>query len=217
MERATAPGYDLFKLIVTIVLIVILLLMLLRGCASMPAAPAPVEGDASFDPTDAPPSLVETEATSVAVESATPTIPAATATPITEPPTAAAVPTESEAASTATAAPAESGATPTATPGAATEAASSGDTCNTSVPTRLRVGEMAQVVQRLNMRSDASITASILRTNHINTQVEIIGGPVCTPVGDNAYLWWQIRLPDGSEGWSAEAPLIEAIYLLEPI
>jgi hypothetical protein len=66
------------------------------------------------------------------------------------------------------------------------------------------------------MRSQPLITAQILRTNSIGTEVEIIGGPVCTPVGDRAYLWWQILLADGSEGWSAEAPLNEATYLLEP-
>lgn len=210
MKRATAPGYDLFKLIVTIILIVILLLMLLRGCASLPAAPAPVEGDGGLDPTDAPQPLVETEATSQAVESAT-------ATAISDPPAATAAPTEIADPPTATAVPTESETAPTVTSTAAAEAASQGDDCNTSVPSRLQVGEMAQVIQRLNMRSDASITAPILRTNSVNTQVEIVGGPVCTPVGDHAYLWWQIRLPDGSEGWSAEAPLIEPMYLLEPI
>jgi hypothetical protein len=66
------------------------------------------------------------------------------------------------------------------------------------------------------MRSQPFITAPILQTNPTNTQVEIIGGPICTPQGDRAYLWWQIRLPDGAEGWSAEAPLNEATYLLEP-
>jgi hypothetical protein len=67
------------------------------------------------------------------------------------------------------------------------------------------------------MRNDASITAPILQTNSTNTQVEIIGGPVCTPVGNGAYLWWQIRLPDGSEGWSAETQLNRPSYFLEPV
>jgi hypothetical protein len=67
------------------------------------------------------------------------------------------------------------------------------------------------------MRSQPLITAPILRTNAVNTEVDIIGGPICTPVGESAYLWWQIRLGDGTEGWSAESPLIEDIYLLEPI
>jgi hypothetical protein len=67
------------------------------------------------------------------------------------------------------------------------------------------------------MRSQPLITAPILQTNAINTEVEIIGGPICTPVGESAYLWWQIRLADGTEGWSAESPLNDATYLLEPV
>jgi hypothetical protein len=67
------------------------------------------------------------------------------------------------------------------------------------------------------MRDDASISAPILATNPTGMEVEIIGGPVCTPVGERAYLWWQIRLPDGAEGWSAEMQLNEPSYLLEPI
>jgi hypothetical protein len=67
------------------------------------------------------------------------------------------------------------------------------------------------------MRGEASITAPILSTNPTGTEVEIIGGPVCTPVGERAYLWWQTRLPDGAEGWSAEMQLNEPSYLLEPI
>jgi hypothetical protein len=67
------------------------------------------------------------------------------------------------------------------------------------------------------MRDDAAIAAPILATNPTGTEVEIIGGPVCTPVGERAYLWWQIRLADGAEGWSAEMQLNEPSYLLEPI
>ena len=67
------------------------------------------------------------------------------------------------------------------------------------------------------MRKDASITAPLIQTNPTNTQVEIIGGPVCTPVGERAYLWWQIRLADGAEGWSAETQLNSASYFLEPV
>ena len=67
------------------------------------------------------------------------------------------------------------------------------------------------------MRNDASINAALIQTNSTNTQVEIIGGPVCEPVGDRAYLWWQIRLPDGAEGWSTESQLNNSSYFLEPI
>ena len=72
---------------------------------------------------------------------------------------------------------------PTTLPDAATPAPEQNASCNTSLPSRLSVGQTARVVQRLNMRSDASITAAILQTNPTGTQVEIIGGPVCTPVG----------------------------------
>jgi hypothetical protein len=73
------------------------------------------------------------------------------------------------------------------------------------------------VAQRLNLRSDSSITAPILQTNATGARVQVIGGPVCTPVGKRAYLWWQIRLADGTEGWSAEAQLNEPVYLLQPV
>jgi uncharacterized protein YgiM (DUF1202 family) len=79
------------------------------------------------------------------------------------------------------------------------------------------VGDTARVIQRLNMRSEPAISAPIVQTNATGTQVEIIGGPVCTPQGDRAYQWWQIRLADGSEGWSAETPLQQGSYFLEPI
>jgi hypothetical protein len=67
------------------------------------------------------------------------------------------------------------------------------------------------------MRNNPSIDATILQTNPTGAEVEIIGGPVCTPVGESAYLWWQIRLASGAEGWSAESPLNQANYFLQPI
>jgi hypothetical protein len=202
MKRASAPGYDLFKLMVAAILVLILLLMLLRGCATLPAAPAVTES-----PT-APVAAASVTATAVDTETE-PAAPSATPTAI-EPtitPTAAAV--ISSPTPAATTSPPTDSETPTA--GSTQDAA-----CNTSVPSRLSVGDTARVLQRLNMRSQPMITAQILQTNSIGTQVEIIGGPVCTPVGDRAYLWWQIHLSNGSEGWSAEAPLNEATYLLEP-
>jgi hypothetical protein len=47
--------------------------------------------------------------------------------------------------------------------------------------------------------------------------MDIIDGPVCTPKGASAYLWWKIRLENGVEGWSAETPLNDMFYFLEPI
>lgn len=220
MNRVSAPQYDLFKLVVTIILVVILLLMLLRGCAVNTVAGGLAETPRP-NPTEAAsalPSTTEAIVSSTAIETSTqppaPAIPTPTATITEVPPTqdsSAATPTKAAGASEPTAT-----AEATATSADQTTPVAQDSDCNTSVPSRLAVGETARVVQRLNLRNDASITAPILQTNATGTQVEIIGGPVCTPVGERAYLWWQIRLADGTEGWSAEAQLNESSYLLEP-
>lgn len=209
MKRASAPEYDRFKTIIAIILAVILLLMLLRGCATNVVPQAAVEAIASPNVTDIPPTAPLPTQTSPAA-SPTETIapsPSPTAESTSTPTTVSPTETTTAIATEATAAPA-SESTPTQGQSAA---------CNTSVPSRLSVGQTARVLQRLNMRAEASIDASLIQTNPTNTQVEIIGGPVCTPVGDRAYQWWQIRLPDGSEGWSAEAQLNSPSYFLEPI
>jgi hypothetical protein len=214
MKRAIAPSYDLFKLAVTIVLLVILLLMVLRGCATSSAAPsAPTNNPPADEPAASEASVSLPTNTAEVPASSTPEsiVPSSTPTAPQEPtPTPE---TESDAASPAP----KATETPTTNAETATPAASQNTVCNTSVPSQLSVGQSAQVVQRLNMRSQPLITAPILQTNPVNTQVEIIGGPICTPVEDGGYLWWQIRLADGAEGWSAESPLNDATYLLEPV
>ena len=227
MKRASAPSYDLFKTIVAVLLAVILLLMLLRGCATNAAAPAPTEIISIPNVTETlPSSPVSTEAapTSDATETVVPSLAPPTVEPSSTPTTAAPSATSTSAATEqpATDAPSPTPAspaaeTPTTGPDAATPAPVEGTSCNTSAPSRLSVGQTARVVQRLNMRNDASISATLIQTNPTNTQVEIIGGPVCTPVGDSAYLWWQIRLADGAEGWSAETQLNSASFFLEPV
>jgi hypothetical protein len=214
MKRASAPGYDLFKTIVTVILAAILLLMLLRGCALTPAASAPTEIAAIQNATEPPASVTIPAATSTE-EEATATLtasPAATAIEATVTATVSAATVAPDPTTT----PANEETTPTA-PVEVTPTSAQDTSCNTSAPSRLNVGQSARVLQRLNMRSEASIDAPILLTNPTSTQVDVIGGPVCTPVGENAYLWWQIRLPDGAEGWSAEMPLNETSYFLEPI
>lgn len=210
MNRASAPGYDRFKSVVTAILVVILILMLLRGCATNAASPARVENTIVPNATE-----VITEAilalNTAELSSPSPAPPTATATLLSAdtPTSAPASPTPTIAAATSTP---TSGVAATATPVQA-----QGTSCDTSVPSRLSVGQTARVVTRLNMRNDSSINAALIQTNPTNTQVEIIGGPVCEPVGDRAYLWWQIRLPDGAEGWSAETQLNNPSYFLEPI
>ena len=220
MKRASAPSYDLFKLIVTVILVTILLLMLLRGCATSTSAGLtaatvpPGEEVTSVPPTAGV--VVSSMATETFTASAMPATVASTAT-ITQ-----IAPTQTIPAAMATeiVSTPEASATPAATTSVTEQTTHTPEgeaSCNTSVPSRLAVGQKARVVQRLNMRFDSSITATIIQTNPTGTQVDIIGGPVCTQVGDTAYLWWQIRLPNGAEGWSAESQLNERSYLLEPI
>jgi hypothetical protein len=206
MKRASAPGYDRFKTIIAVILVAILLL---RGCATNANTQAPVEEIASPNATDIPPTApVPTQTLSAAG-------PTETIAPSPSP-TAGSTSTLTPISPTQTTAPIETEASP-ATPEQATPTQAQNVACNTSVPSRLSVGQTARVLQRLNMRNEASIDAALLQTNPTNTQVEIIGGPVCTPVGDRAYQWWQIRLPDDKEGWSAESQLNSPSYFLEPI
>jgi hypothetical protein len=54
-------------------------------------------------------------------------------------------------------------------------------------------------------------------TNIPGTKVDVIGGPACTRYQNGgSYLWWQIRLPSGVIGWSAEASAFGAFYFMEP-
>jgi hypothetical protein len=223
MNRASVRSYDLFKLVVTIALVVILVLMLLRGCATTLAAQPAIENIPVTAPAETIvlPSRTASEAaieapakatSTPAPADATSTTPPAKATPTPSPEVETAAPTPDGAAST----PAATETSPAPTKVAGPTSTGAEGSCTTSVPSRLDVGQTARVVQRLNMRSDSSITAPILMTHPVGSEVEIIGGPVCQSMGKRAYLWWQIQLPDGTQGWSAESPLNEATYLLEP-
>jgi hypothetical protein len=209
MKRVSAPGYDLFKTIIAILLAIILILMLLRGCATNPIAPAAPAAASSPDAAALPATAMATQTLPAASPSETQT--AVPASPTPEPTL-----TPTTVAATPTATPAVTEATP-AEPEPVTATPAQNGSCDTSVPSRLTIGQKARLLQRLNLRMDASIQAPIIQTNPFNTQVEIIGGPVCTPVGSGAYLWWQIRLASGAEGWSAESALNQASYFLEPL
>lgn len=217
MNRVSAPGYDLFKLIVALILTLILIILLLRGCNPVPptsvVAPDTPETPETQAPETEAPLLVPT------TEEPTdePTLPAPISpTVMTPTPTATASPEEPPAPVTDTPAPAPVTDTPTPTPAPAPEPAPD-TTCNTSMPSRLSVGQAARTLVNLNMRSGPDIKAPLVQTNRAGNRVEIIGGPQCNPQGDRAYLWWQIRLGDGKEGWSAETPLIQMNYFLEPL
>lgn len=74
----------------------------------------------------------------------------------------------------------------------------------------------ATIQRHLNFRSSPGIRENWLLTNLPGTRIEVIGGPECVPYWTGAYLWWQIRLPDGRVGWSAEGSLQGSFYFIEP-
>ncbi|MFN8413521.1 MAG: SH3 domain-containing protein [Anaerolineales bacterium] len=191
-----SPGYDLFKLIVAVVLTVILFFLLLRN---RPRGGGELSAVNHGTPT--PANVVKTvtlPSTEVVVSftSTATLLPSVTATIL---PTA--TPTEIPPTETATLIP-ETNACP-------------------SQPSRVNIGDSVQVLLRLNFRTGPGLNYPVILTNSPNTKMQIIGGPICTtkdtPEGPRAYRWWNVRREeDGLEGWSAEAPLINSNYFIEP-
>ena len=229
-----APGYDLFKLVVAVILLLIFVCLVLWIPANAPqpetptstpflltATPAANETSTSAPPTELPPPSSTSTSSVLTATPPPPPSPTATETPsgtvtptpFSEPsPTATALPPPT-LAPTSTGTPAiEATATPiTGTP-------SSADVCETAMSrSRLQVGMNATILRRLNFRSSPGIQNNWLRTNIPGTQVEIIDGPTCLPHFIGAYVWWQIRLPDGQVGWSAEASLLGRFDFMEPV
>lgn len=83
---------------------------------------------------------------------------------------------------------------------------------------QVKVGDVAIVTQEdnrpLNVRQEPNLTAQTLVQALPGDTFQVIDGPVC----EGGYLWWQVRLDNGSTGWSAEgdldhyyfAPLLDA-------
>jgi len=210
-----APFYDLFKLIVAIILFVILIVLLLLNRASQNRQPQSSTLTATALPV-----------TSSATLAANPTVVPASATPV--PPTVTLAPSETSIPSpTATSLPVltdtplpavTESPVPETLPTPIVEIPSEQNVCEAVSRSQLQVGMKATIVRRLNFRSSPGILNNWLLTNIPNTQVEVIGGPSCTRYQNGgAYLWWQIRLPDGQIGWSAEASAFGAFYFIEPI
>ena len=197
-----AAGYDLFKLIVAILLLILALMLM---WVSPPQAPALIATPFSSSPATAlraSPAAVPTLPTSTPQTIPTDLGPSPTETNMPKPtPTPLSSPTIPPEVA------------PTATPVAeslvsACEAASS--------HSRLGSGTNATIVRRLNFRSSPGIRDNWLLTNIPDTSVTVVGGPECLPYSTGAYLWWQIRLPDGRIGWSAEGSAHGSFYFMEP-
>jgi hypothetical protein len=86
----------------------------------------------------------------------------------------------------------------------------------TASRSHLKPGTKVTILRRLNFRSSPGIRDNWLLTNLPGTKVEVVGGPECVPQYQGAYMWWQIKLPNGQTGWSAEAPQYGSFYFMEP-
>lgn len=197
-----APGYDLFKLVVAVILTIILIMLLLR------------ERDRRFASLGISPT--QSAVAEVLEPTATFPAPTSTVTPeVTETSRAGLLVTETPVVekTTATETPA------TEAPPADSQATSDLGECPSS-PTRIQVGINVRVLDWLNFRAGPGLGKTVHTVNRPGTQMEVVGGPVCTEQGGNpprAYLWWNVRMEDGTEGWSAEAPLNFPNYFLEPV
>jgi len=201
-----APGYDLFKLIVAVILTLILISLLMRGRR--------VELDvAIYTVTVAPPTAMENTLLPNAVETLTPVTMTAEPSATAIPPTATPMPLP-----TLTSMPIPTS-TPTPEP-TPTILASNPSACP-SASSRVQAGDNVRILLRLNFRTGPGLNWPIIVTNDPGTKMEVLGGPVCvisdTPEGPRAYLWWNLRMQNNQEGWSAEAPLINPYYFMEPI
>ena len=204
-----APFYDLFKLIVAILLLLLFLFLafwipsnqtpqgLIPSGTPLPARSTPTVVAIISSPTDTSTSLP----------------PTATNTPQATP-----SPTETtEPAPSPTPAPTETP-TPEATTPPVAENPATETVCAATTRTQLQVGMKAVIQHRLNFRSTAGIHNNRLSTNQPGTQVDVIGGPECTAYENgSSYLWWQIKLPNGEIGWSAEASAFGGFYFMEPV
>lgn len=198
-----APGYDLFKLIVAILLTVLLIVLLLRERDKRFEALSMSVTQAAVADVIAPTATIPATA-STATPEPTQTESAPTQPPVTETPVTETAPTETAAAQT---------------PPADPQPVSDPNECPSN-PTRIQVGMTVRVLDWLNFRAAPGLGKTIQTTNRPGTQMEVIDGPVCTLQGGNpprAYLWWNLRMADGREGWSAEAPLNFPNYFMEPV
>jgi len=194
-----APFYDLFKLIVTAILLIVFLILLLtrsEGSSQLNASIA-----TSSPP---PPTLTAVPPTQTLVQLTDTPIPTSSATQ-TEIPTQTITPPPTEAVTDE----------PLPTP--IVEVPSDPEACAAYSRSQLQVGMRAAIQRPLNFRSYPGLFRNLILTNGPGVEVEVVGGPACTRYEQGgAYLWWEIKLPNGLTGWSAEASAFGAFYFMEP-
>jgi len=204
-----APGYDLFKLIIAIILLLIFLLLWL--------------GIKPVRVPQAEQALIPTFTIIPPTETSLPTLTPVPASNTPPPPTATPLPTATATvADTSTPVPSSSTETPIATeevlPTPIVEIPAQTSDCEAVSRSQLQVGMQATIKRKVNLRSSPGLFNNWIAVNQPDTQVEVIGGPACTRYQNGgAYLWWQIKLPNGLTGWSAEASALGSFYFIEPV
>jgi hypothetical protein len=198
MESSSrVPFYDLFKLTVAIILLLTFLWIWMRPAQAR--QPESILANVTSQPSL--PTVVPASATSIS-PTATPS-PTTTSQP-TLTSTAVPVPTESPV--------------PETLPTPIVEIPEEMNVCEAISRSQLQIGMKATILRYLNFRTSPGTLNNWILTNAPGTQVEIMGGPSCTRYqGGGAYLWWQIKLPNGLVGWSAEASAFGAFYFMEPV
>lgn len=211
-------AYDLFKAMVAILLLILFFYYLRQAPTpqSPPADPTASSPAVLLTPTSLPATSTHTLASAATSSGPSPSQADTTSTPGTTP---LASPTETDSDSAA----ADTVPSVTLTPDGQVTAT---PTASRLVPlnacdaaqsrSRLGQGMNATILRRLNFRSSPGIGENWLRTNIPGTPVEVVGGPECLPYYTGAYVWWQIRLPDGEIGWSAEGSMHGSFYFMEP-
>ena len=89
--------------------------------------------------------------------------------------------------------------------------------CPVALAPRLQPSDQARTLVNLNLRSSPGIKDNWMLTNIAQTQLTIVGGPVCVIQEGGAYWWWEVENPSGLRGWSAEAHQGGGYYFLEPV
>ena len=195
-----APWYDLFKLIVALILLMLFLFLFIWMRPSPARQPQPVLATFTSQPSLS--TIARPSSTPIRTPTGTPLSTATT--PPTLTPTVVPSPTEPPV--------------PEVSPTSTVEALEETNLCEAVSPSQLQVGRRATIVRYLHFRSSPGVMNNWISTNDPGTQVEIIGGPTCTRYqAGGSYLWWQIKLPNGMVGWSAEASASGTFYFMEPI
>ena len=83
--------------------------------------------------------------------------------------------------------------------------------------TQLGKEQKAIVRAPVNLRTQPNFGGRILLVLKPNTEVEVVDGPRKLRLGNGArYVWWKVKLNDGTLGWAAEMSACRQFYFIAP-